>query len=190
MKQNDIAKIARDEVILKKLEAFSNVQTVILENAGKTNNFASLSADLPEKLVGVPNLESGFALLNDPIITVFGISLIFFVIIAVDARRAGIERSNARDRLNLERRSLHDEREQLHLQREELIAAKSRYDAQVNTFIDVSRRVESDALSQVDLNTSINNINDNLQLITSSLNKIETKEVSTQVDMAFSDFFG
>lgn len=149
MKQNDIANMAQDEAISKKLETFSNVQNVILEKAGKTNNFASLSTDLPEKLVGVPNLESGFALLNDPIITLFGISLIFYVITALDARRAGIERGNARDRLNLERRSLHDEREQLNLQREELIAAKSRYDAQVNTFIDVSRRVESDRLKYI-----------------------------------------
>lgn len=180
----------RDEIILKKLEHFSNIQNAILEKTSKTNSLDLLTINLPEKLVEVPHLESGFSLLNDPIITLFGVSLIFFTITFIDARRAGIQRAEARDRLNEERSFLVDEIEQLSLQKASFIAAKTRCDAHFNALNDISTRFEAVRVSQMDLNQSIKNIDDNLQIVSNSLSKIETKEVSTQVDMAFTDFFG
>lgn len=188
IKQNDMAKIARDEIVLKKLEHFSNIQNAILDKMSKTSNLDLLTINLPEKLVEVPHLENGFSLLNDPIITLFGVSLIFFTITFIDARRAGIQRAEARDRLNEERNFLVDEIEQLSLQKASFIAAKTRCDAHFNALNDISTRFE--AVNRVDLNQSIKNIDDNLQIVSNSLSKIETKEVSTQVDMAFTDFFG
>jgi len=188
IKANDIAKAAKDELILRKLEDFSNIQTDILQKVGKIDNLASLKTELSGKLIEFPRMETGFSLLEDPLLFFLGVSFLLFTISAVHSHTASLERRAACSRLNEERNFLADERYQLDEQKALFTAAKIRYDTQFDILKDLATKIE--VANEVDLNKSIKNIDENLQTISSSLAKVETTDASIQVDLSFSDFFG